>query len=382
MKDKVKIKVNTSLDFIKYLITHNIKYINLIKENNTYTLITTIENYKKINRRFDTKLLRYYGINFIKQTYINNKFLIISFLISLLLLINLTNTINEIQINTDNQNLKESIKKELDKNNVRKNKRIKTYKELIKIKENILKEIQELEWLEITRQGTKYIIDVTPKLIKEEKQDNRYSDIIATKDGVIKHIVVHNGEKLKEENEYVKKGEVIISGDVYKDEEIVSSSEAKGEVYAEVWYKAKIIVPLTYKEKVKNKEMNHYYLELFNKQITITGYYKKESLDSETKLILDKPYLPFKLYKEKLIEYKEKEVTITEEEALQKALKLSENEIEKNLDIEEYIISKNVLKNELKSSKMYIEVFFKVYENIGTTSIKEEKEKTDEECNS
>ena len=59
-----------------------------------------------------------------------------------------------------------------------------------------------------------------------------------------------------------------------------------------------------------------------------------------------------------------------------------ENEIKKNLDIEEYIISKNVLKNELKSSKMYIEVFFKVYENIGTTSIKEEKEKTDEECNS
>ena len=382
MNNKVKIKVNTSLDFIKYLITHNIKYTNLIKEKNTYTLITTIENYKKINRRFDTKLLRYYGMNFIKQTYINNKFLIISFLISLLLLINLTNTINEIQINTDNQNLKESIKKELDKNNVRKNKRIKTYKELIKIKENILKEIQELEWLEITRQGTKNIIDVTPKLIKEEKQDNGYSDIIATKDGVIKHIVVHNGEKLKEENEYVKKGEVIISGDVYKDEEIVLSSEAKGEVYAEVWYKAKIIVPLTYKEKVKNKEINHYYLELFNKQITITGYYKKESLDSETKLILDKPYLPFKLYKEKLIEYKEKEVTITEEEALQKALKLSENEIEKNLDIEEYIISKNVLKNELKSSKMYIEVFFKVYENIGTTSIKEEKEKTDEERNS
>ena len=58
-----------------------------------------IENYKKINRRFDTKLLRYYGINFIKQTYVNNKFLIISFLISLLLLINLTNTINEMRTN-------------------------------------------------------------------------------------------------------------------------------------------------------------------------------------------------------------------------------------------------------------------------------------------
>ena len=73
MKDKVKIKVNTSFDFIKYLITHNIKYTNLIKENNTYTLITTIENYKKINRRFQTKLLRYYGINFIICDYMKVK---------------------------------------------------------------------------------------------------------------------------------------------------------------------------------------------------------------------------------------------------------------------------------------------------------------------
>ena len=134
MKDKVKIKVNTTLDLIKYLITHNIKYTNLTKDNNTYTLITKIDNYKKIKRRFDTKLIRYYGMNFIKQTYINNKFLIISFLISLLLLINLTNTINEVQINTNDQTLLESIQKELDKNNIKKNKRIKTYKELIKIK--------------------------------------------------------------------------------------------------------------------------------------------------------------------------------------------------------------------------------------------------------
>ena len=75
-------------------------------------------------------------------------------------------------------------------------------------------------------------------------------------------------------------------------------------------------------------------------------------------------------------------MTITEEEALQKALKLSENEIKKNLDIEEYIISKNVLKKELKSSKMYIEVFLKVYENIGTTFYKEEKEIVDEKRDS
>ena len=382
MNNKVKIQVNTSINFIKYLINHNIEYSDLIKNNNTYTLITKIEDYKKINRRYQTKIIRYYGINFIKETYKQNKFLIISFLISLILLFNLTNTIYDIQINTQDENLKQSIQNELAKNNIKKYKRIKSYKELTSIKENILKQIPNLEWIEITREGTKYIIDVTPKLIKDIKEENRYSDIIASKDGVIKHIVVHNGEKLKEENEFVKKGEVIISGDLYKDEELIKSTNAKGEVYAEVWYKSKVIVPLTYYEKEISKEINHYYITLFNTNITITGYYKKEGLEKETKLILNKPYLPFKIYKEKLIEYKDKKITITEDTAIQKALILSENEVKKTLDIEEYVISKKVLKKELKSSKMYIEVFLKVYENIGTTFLKEEKDNFNEECNS
>ena len=44
------------------------------------------------------------------------------------------------------------------------------------------------------------------------------------------------------------------------------------------------------------------------------------------------------------------------------------NKIKSNLNSDEYIISKKVLKKEVKSSKMEIEVFFKIYKNIGYTS--------------
>ena len=57
-------------------------------------------------------------------------------------------------------------------------------------------------------------------------------------------------------------------------------------------------------------------------------------------------------------------------------------EIENSLDDGEYIISKNVLKKGVKSSKMYLEVFFKVYEDIGVTSNIFEEENMNEECNS
>ena len=65
--------------------------------------------------------------------------------------------------------------------------------------------------------------------------------------------------------------------------------------------------------------------------------------------------------KVKLKNLKTKEQTTIE---IEKAI----DEIKKRLKSDEYIISKNVLKKEAKSSKIYIEVFFKTYENIGYTS--------------
>ena len=74
------------------------------------------------------------------------------------------------------------------------------------------------------------------------------------------------------------------------------------------------------------------------------------------------------LYKETKKEYKYKEFKINENIAYEEALKRSENKIKNKLKDNEYIISKKVLKKEVFRSKMNMEVFFKVYENIGVTS--------------
>ena len=61
-------------------------------------------------------------------------------------------------------------------------------------------------------------------------------------------------------------------------------------------------------------------------------------------------------------------VYISEKEAYKLALEESELKIKSRLKDKEYVISKNVLKKEVNSSKIKVEVFFKVYENIGVTS--------------
>ena len=381
MNNKVLIEVKSiSNKFINYLVYHNIKYSYLIKNNNLYKLIVSYDDYKKINRRYETKIIRYYGLKYYIKAINKHKYILISFIVSLFLLKLLTNTIFNIEIKTDDIQLKNNILNILKNNDIDIYKKKKNFNELNIIKKKILEENNDiLEWIEINEKGNKYTVNLTPKVIKNNIVNNTPCDIISDKEGVIKHIVVYSGSKIKEENEYVKKGDVIISGNVYKDESIIDQVKANGQIYAEVWYTSKINIPLKYIDRVKTgKIVNHYYVELFNHKFSLIGKYESKNSMNEKKVLIDKPYLKFKLYREIKTEYEYKEFNLTHDEAYNEGLKRSDEYMEKTLSDGEYIISKNVLKKQVNSSKMYIEVFYKVYESIGVTSKILEKEDLNE----
>ena len=76
----------------------------------------------------------------------------------------------------------------------------------------------------------------------------------------------------------------------------------------------------------------------------------------------------YSINKEEKKIYDYNEVILNKEEAYKEALNRSIDVINKKLSSDEYIISKKVLKKEVKRSKINLEVFFKVYEKIGVTS--------------
>ena len=370
--NKVKIIVyENSNKFISYLVYHSIYYEDLTLNDN-YTLTVDYEDYKMISRRYKTKIIKYYGKRFITNYIKSNKYMLISLFISFLVLKLLTSTIFDITINTNDEKLYNLINESLKENDIALYKKKKSFNELNKIKNKILKDNEEdLEWIEINEKGCSYNIEVTKRVKnKDNKSDNTPKDIIASKDGLIKYIASTSGVKLKDVNNYVKKGEVLITGNIIKGEDtLITQVEAKGEVYAEVWYIVNITIPFNYVEYVETgKTINHYYLDIFNKKFTLTGKYDSNNTMNTKELVLDKPYLFFKLYKETKREYKYKEFKIDENIAYEEALKRSENKIKNKLKDNEYIISKKVLKKEVFRSKMNMEVFFKVYENIGVTS--------------
>ena len=370
--NKVKIIVyENSNKFLNYLVYHSIYYEDLTLNDN-YILTIDYEDYKKISRRYKTKIIKYYGKRFIINYLDTNKYMLISLFISFLVLYLLTNTIFKININTNDEKLYNLINNSLKENNISIYKRKKTFKELKKIKEKILKNNEEsLEWIEIKEKGCIYNVELTARVKnKENNSDNNPKDIVASKDGLIKYITSSSGVKLKDVNDYVKKGEVLISGNIIKGEDtLITQVRAKGKVYAEVWYTVNITIPFNYVEYVETgKVINHYYLDIAGKKFTLIGKYDSNFTMNTKDLVLEKPYLFFKLYKETKREYKYKEFNINENEAYKEALKRSENKIKSKLNDNEYIISKKVLKKEVFRSKMNIEVFFKVYENIGVTS--------------
>ena len=370
--NKVKIIVyENSNKFLNYLVYHSIYYEDLTLNDN-YILTIDYEDYKKISRRYKTKIIKYYGKRFIINYLDTNKYMLISLFISFLVLYLLTNTIFKININTNDEKLYNLINNSLKENNISIYKRKKSFKELKKIKDKIIKNNEDsLEWIEIKEKGCIYNVELTARVKnKENNSDNNPKDIVASKDGLIKYITSSSGVKLKDVNDYVKKGEVLISGNIIKGEDtLITQVRAKGKVYAEVWYTVNITIPFNYVEYVETgKVINHYYLDIAGKKFTLIGKYDSNFTMNTKDLVLEKPYLFFKLYKETKREYKYKEFNINENEAYKEALKRSENKIKSKLNDNEYIISKKVLKKEVFRSKMNIEVFFKVYENIGVTS--------------
>lgn len=369
--NKVRIVVNeNSNKFLNYLIYNKIYYDSLNKYNEYFVLDVSYDDYLYIRRRYKCHIVKYYGKKNIINIYENNKYVLLSLIISFMLLFLLCNTIFDIKINSDNKDIINIINNSLNDNGIGVYKRKVSFDKLNSIKNKILEDNKDtLEWIEIREKGCIYYIDVTPRVKSNNNVDNALpSDIVAEKDGVIKHIVVHRGSKVIDKGDYVKKGDILISGNIIKNENVIDKVHSEGIIYAETWKTVNISIPFKRIDYVYKKTINHYYLDIFGHKFTISGKYDSDNTINKKSIVLDKPYLFFKLYKEEKKIYDYNEVILNKEEAYKEALNRSIDVINKKLSSDEYIISKKVLKKEVKRSKINLEVFFKVYEKIGVTS--------------
>ena len=346
MNNKIKIRIlcRNPKNFLQEIIKNKINLYN-IKLNKKYLeviiLNKDISKIEKIKYLHKIKIIDYYGLSKIKYLLLKNKAFIIFIIIGLLINIIFSHIIFDIKIETPNKELKKVIIKDLKDNNISKYHFKLTSKKKNLAKANILsKEHDKIEWLEIEEHGTKYIIKVQERKINK-KEDNCYPrNIVSTPN------------------------EILISGLIYNKEKIVSKKCARGKVLGEVWYKVKVEIPKITKKEIPVKASTYgITYKIFDKEYNLGNKYKNYKQNDYN--IIDSKIIPIKFgiskYKKVKIITSSRNIENVDKYALDIAIK----KINKQL-ANPHIINKKVLKKQLKNSKIIIDVFVAVEEDIIT----------------
>ena len=279
----------------------------------------------------------------------------------------------KIEIIHENKDIRDLIKEELDNYDIKVLHFKKSYKDLNKIRKEILdKYPDKLDWMEFVVNGLNLSVKVEERIITDINKDNSVCDIIAKKSGVISDIYVESGEVQVQINDYVKEGDTLVKGIINYNNEDKRYTCAKADIYITTWYTVSISFPMEkdIDTKTNKKRYNLTYEINDNKHNIFKN--RLNNYTREYKKILD--IFNFKLYIEKDIEIKKERIKYTEEEAINNALSKAEESLKKKLSKKDSIIDKKVLKKSKNNSTMDIEVFLVVKELISAQNKIEIKE--------
>lgn len=363
---KIAIKGKDTYTILNNILQSKINIYDAVLEENTIILVLNYEDFlklKKQNPLYKIEIISISGIKRYKSLFNFYKLFIIMMAISQLLIYFYSKMIFKINITSPSSNITNIIKEELKKNDITLFSVAKPFSKLKELKDTIKNNNKDkIEWLEIEHYGTNYNINVIERKKEDVKTNDKIYDLVAIKNGIIKDMYIESGEIIKNKGDYVAKGDIIVSSKITKGDTIKNNVRAKGEIYAEVWYKTKIngsLIKQTPRIKSSQKRLC---LKVFNQEIEIFKIPSKNNLLKQDKTLFSNNILKLYTSYEYKINY-EKEVI--DEDTLTNTLEeLSRKEILKNLKEKEKILLQKTLKKEVIDDKIYLEVFFKVYENI------------------
>lgn len=367
---KIKVEGKNINNFIHRLIKNNINIEKVIpisyKEAHLIVDYRELVKIQKIKTIYKVKVIKYYGrLRLLKRTK-RDIFLLLSLLVGVLTIYILSNMIFKIEVIHSNKNIIKLVNEELYSNGIRKYHFVKSYSEVEKIKKKILKDNKDsIEWLEIIREGTKYTVRVEERIINKKEDSDKIYDIVASKNAVIKTIVANSGEKVKNINTYVKKGETIISSQITLPNSTTIEKSASGTITGEVWYTVRVEYPYFYNETLyTGNKKKVLVFNLLNKRISFFDFHKYKTFERNIKYIFNNNFIPFSLTYEDEYETKIINDTYTKETASKKAIEVAK---EKLLDKYSTIIDINdikIINEEDLSTKIVLDLFITCTEDI------------------
>ncbi len=356
--------------FIRNLIRKNISIYDMETSFKEVMIIVDEHDYQKIKEMKTIYKIEIVGrIGLCKYRHYLRKYAVFFLCCGFGILLNLflSHLIFEVEVVHPNREIQSLVKNDLKEYGIQKFHFKVPYEKKEQIVKKILKkETNDLEWLEIEEVGVKYVVKVEQRKKNKKEEVCPEQSIVAKKNAMILEIQAISGEVLVKKLDYVKKGDVLISGLIHNKEEIVSKRCAKGQVFGEIWYRVEVEVPTYYREeKVTGKKKKQLELQFLNQYFTLFSTFK--TYQKKTKTLFESDLLPIRL---QLVDYLETKVTeenYTIQNVEEKAIAFASKKLKTKLGKEDTILTKKVLKKTKKNSKIIVEVFFKVKEDITDT---------------
>lgn len=355
--------------FIHNLHKMHIDFFNIEFRNNSVIIKVSESDYKRIidiKTIYEIDVVKAYGVAYIKR-FIKKYFVFLIVLVfGSLFFLGLTNIIFGIDIIHNNKDLRELILEELELEGIKKYNLVVSYNKKEKIKENILKKYKDqIDWIEIERQGTKYIIKVEERKKNSEVIDNTPRNVIAKKNGLIKKIVSSSGEIIAKKDQYVKQGDILIGGTIHNKEEEVAKIRADGTVYAETWYNVTVELPYHYHEENKTGNSQKILdIKWFNNSIHLFDFNNYKNSTEKEIFKLKNSILPISI---SIIKDEEVDVIdkiYTKDNAITEASSIAKLRLKDKLGENIEILYEKNLKITEEDSKIIVVMFYKVYEDI------------------
>ena len=377
--------------FLMLLVRFSINF-KMLNRGRDFIIIEVLEedydNLLKISTTYKIEIVKRKGLLNVVHFIKTRKFFVVMVLLGVLFFNLLTNIVFSIKVIDTDSELREIILTDLEELGLRKYNFKISYKEKEKMEEAILKKEKDiLEWIEIEEVGVSYEVKLIRRVKDDIKKETEPRDIIAKKTGLITKIEAESGEVVTKKNAYVKKGDTLISGLIRNNGNIVSKVRAEGRVYAEVWYKVALSLPLTYHEEMKTgNNKNVLEISFLSDDIAITDFSKYKHSKDTKKILYKHPLLPISINLTKKEEVKTTDIDFSEnyEENIKP---LAVEKLKNKLGNDIKILSENVLKREENTDRIDIEIFFKVeeditsYKSLKDFNIEEENKKLEEDVN-
>lgn len=360
----IKCKVRNQNRILVKLYKNKVNVYDVIKKEDEIYLKVSASDYERIKKEIVTAKFYYVGESgfYRVKRWITPLKVLAVFLF--LFLINLfSNVIVKVNVIHSNKEIRELVSKALDNEGIHVWSFKKDYKALQGIKDKILTTYKDrLEWLEIESVGMMYIIRIEERIENHFSEENKYCHIVANKSGIIDNITSTKGEIAVHEGQYVKEGDILISGEIKWNEEVKNNVCARGSVYAEVWYETHVTLPIEYIIKTRTgKKRFNFSLE------SDTGKYKilrsrLSTYEEESKVLFR--FFNFTFYVDTEYETIEEKNEYDLNSGMNKALELANQKIQAKFQEGEKVKVQKVLKNSINDSTIEMDIFYSVIENI------------------